>query len=99
MSERTTVTVQDQPDRGRYEAVDEAGVVAGFSEYRRHDGQIVVLHTEVDDAYEGRGVGSTLAREVIEQALAAGLGVVVSCPFVKAYVERHPELAGQVSLR
>jgi predicted GNAT family acetyltransferase len=95
-----TVTVQANEDARRYEAVDENGVVAGFAEYvERGAGSEtrVLTHTEVDDAFEGQGVGSTLAREAIEQSLDAGKRVVVDCPFIKSWVEKHPEYASRVS--
>lgn len=91
MSERANVTVVDNPGKGRYEALNEAGVVAGFAVYKRRDGHIVFTHTEVDDAFEGHGVGSTLAREVLDRARQAGEPVVVQCPFIKDFIELHPE--------
>ncbi len=94
-----TLTVQENESAQRFEAVDESGVVAGFVEYRQRDGRRVLVHTEVDDAFEGQGVGSALARESVEQSLSEGVEVIVTCPFIKEYVERHPELAEQVTLR
>ncbi len=55
------------------------------------DGAIVLLHTEVPEAFQGRGVGGKLARAAFEYARGAGRRVVVLCPFVKTYLERHPE--------
>ena len=92
-------TVQENAEAHRYEAVDESGVVAGFVEYVDHRGARLLFHTEVDDAVEGQGIGSTLARESIEQALAAGTSVETSCPFLKRWVEKHPEYAERVTLR
>ena len=93
-----SLTVQENASANRYEAVDGSGVVAGFVDYREKDGRRVLVHTEVDDAFEGQGVGSALARESLEQSLSTGSDVVVTCSFIKAYVERHPELAEQVTL-
>jgi predicted GNAT family acetyltransferase len=94
-----TLTVQENAEANRYEAVDESGVVAGFVEYVDHRGTRLLFHTEVDDAYEGQGIGSTLAREAIEQALADDRPVDISCPFLKAWVEKNPEYADRVRLR
>lgn len=96
---RMTLTVQERPEAHRYEASDESGVVAGFVEYVDHRGSRLLFHTEVDDAFEGKGVGSTLAREAIEQAFNTGLEVHVSCPFIKAWVARHPDYEGKVTIR
>ena len=42
-------------------------------------------------ALEGRGIGSRLVRAALEKVRAEGLKVVALCPFVKAYIEKHPE--------
>ncbi len=96
---RMTVTVLENADAHRYEALDESGVVAGFVEYVDHRGARLLFHTEVDDAFEGQGVGSTLAQQALDQALATGLEVRVSCPFIKTWIEKHPEYADKVTLR
>ncbi|KAB7745299.1 GNAT family N-acetyltransferase [Nostocoides sp. F2B08] len=92
MSDDTPVTVTDNPDEQRFEArVD--GELAGFAEYRlRGDDVIIFTHTEVDDAYEGRGVGSALARQALDAVRDAGeRRVVPRCPFIKAWIDRHPD--------
>ncbi|MGA8048376.1 MAG: GNAT family N-acetyltransferase [Dermatophilaceae bacterium] len=100
-SDDTTVTVTDNPDEHRFEAhVD--GELAGFAEYSLREGVIVFTHTEVDDAYEGRGVGSALARQALDAVRDAGeRRVVPRCPFIKAWIDRHPDyralLRGPVS--
>ena len=85
-----TLRVTDHPDDARYEARlgDE---LAGFSAYRLTNGQITFTHTEVDDAYEGQGVGSALARYALDDARERGLAVVPRCPFIAAWIERHPD--------
>jgi predicted GNAT family acetyltransferase len=86
------VEVVDQPDRRRYVAVLD-GEQAGFVSYRRDGDRIVFLHTEVDDRFEGRGVGSALVRRSLEAARAAGRTVVPRCPFYRAWLDRHPGYA------
>lgn len=93
MTERAQLTVRDNREDDRFEAVDESGVVAGFSAYRRRGDRVVFTHTEVDDAFEGRGVGSTLVRGALDAVRDGGLRVVPLCPFVKSYIEQHPEYA------
>jgi len=51
----------------------------------------VFTHTEIDDASEGRGLGSTLVRAALDDARRRGLSVRPDCPFVRAYVARHPD--------
>jgi NAD+ kinase len=59
--------------------------------YRRHGGEIELMHTEIDQAFEGRGLGSRLAAAALEDARRRTTPVVVTCPFVTSYLERHPE--------
>jgi hypothetical protein len=56
------------------------------------------VHTEVEEAVEGTGVGSQLVREALDDFRARGLGVVPVCPFVSAYLRRHPEYADVVGV-
>jgi predicted GNAT family acetyltransferase len=59
--------------------------------YRLEPGVITLVHTEVPQELGGRGVGSTLVRGALEAIRAKGLRVVVKCPFVAAYMGKHPE--------
>ena len=52
-----------------------------------------ILHTEVADEYEGKGYGSALARAALDHARASRLKVVPTCPFLRSYLDRHPEYA------
>jgi len=83
--------VRDNPDRHRFE-LDADGHVA-FSNYTRAGNVITIQHTEVPQELGGRGIGSALARGVLEFARAQGLKVVPRCPFVKSYIDKHPEFA------
>jgi predicted GNAT family acetyltransferase len=82
-------TVRDNPERHRFE-LDADGHVA-FSNYRREGGVLTVLHTEVPAALNGRGIGSALVRGLLAIARGEGLKVRPVCPFVKAYIGKHPE--------
>lgn len=81
--------VVDNRERHRFE-LEVEGAIA-FAAYRREDGVITFTHTIVPSALEGRGIGSRLVRGALEQVRAEGLKVVPECPFVKAYIEKHPE--------
>jgi predicted GNAT family acetyltransferase len=59
--------------------------------YRLAPGVITFTHTEVPPAIEGHGVASKLIRGALESARAQGLKVVARCPFVSAFMGRHPE--------
>jgi predicted GNAT family acetyltransferase len=92
-----SMSIQDNADHSRFEALAESGEVAGFAAYERSGDRLVFTHTVVSDDFEGRGVGSALARAGLDAARDAGLGVVPRCPFIRAYVERHPEYADLVA--
>ena len=83
--------VRDNTDRHRFE-LDADGHIA-FSEYKRANGVLTIMHTEVPKPLEGRGIGSGLIRGVLDIARSEGLKVNTLCPFAKAYIDRHPEYA------
>jgi predicted GNAT family acetyltransferase len=83
--------VHDNIERHRFE-LDIDGHVA-FSNYKRENGVLTVLHTEVPKELGGRGIGSALARGLLDIARAQRLKVLPICPFVKAFMEKHPESA------
>lgn len=85
------VTTSHHRDASRYEAhVD--GKLAGYAEYELGDGTITFTHTVVDDAFEGRGVGSALVRSALDDVRSAGeRSVVPQCPFVSGWIEKHPD--------
>jgi predicted GNAT family acetyltransferase len=73
----------------RYELeVDGALAIA---EYRLRPGRISFIHTEVPKALEGRGIGKRLVKAALDDARAQGLKVLPICPFVKHYIDTHPE--------
>jgi predicted GNAT family acetyltransferase len=88
------VQLRDNEDKQRFEGVVD-GDVAGYVRYHRRatDGAVVLIHTEVDPAYEGEGVGSALAKATLDRLRAEGSTVVARCPFVAGYIKRHPEYA------
>jgi predicted GNAT family acetyltransferase len=85
------VEVRDNPDDSRFEAYVD-GALAGFSVYVVSHGTLNFVHTEVDDAYEGQGIGSVLVRQSLDQLRDRGdVRVTASCPFVRTWLRRHPE--------
>ena len=85
------VAVRDNPAESRFEAYVD-GQLAGFSAYELSDGVITFTHTEVDDAFEGQGVGSSLVRQELDLVRADGeLRVRPLCPFVKAWIDHHAD--------
>jgi uncharacterized protein len=95
MAVAESIEVADAPDRDRYElSID--GEVVGSSIYRTRPGLIAFVHTEVDERFEGQGLGDRLIRFALEDARARGLAVLPFCPFVNAFIERHREFEALV---
>jgi predicted GNAT family acetyltransferase len=90
---RLHATVKDDPERQVFRAVLDDGAEAGVAYYDRSQGIVTFTRTEVDPAFEGRGVGSQLAGGALGMVRARGERFVWECPFIRAYVERHPEYA------
>jgi predicted GNAT family acetyltransferase len=82
--------VTDNRDLERYE-VHLGDELAGFVTYRLRPDRITFLHTEVEPALEGRGIGSLLAAAALDDARARGLSVIPICPFISSWIKRHPE--------
>lgn len=107
----TEVEVRDNRELRRVEALlprdgaddgsdDGEREVAGFSEYQIGvDGTFDFTHTEVDERFEGEGIGSRLAAGVMDFARQEGVRIRPSCSFIRSYMERHEEthdlLAGE----
>lgn len=91
------LVVQDNPQELRYEALRD-GALVGLIRYRTEPGVVVLVHTEVEEAVEGTGVGSQLVRGALDDIRARGLRLVPVCPFVAAYLRRHPEYADLVGV-
>ena len=83
-------TIVDAADAQRYEARDGA-TLAGFIDYIVKPGRIALVHTEVLPTHRGQGIGELLTRFALDDARRRGLRVIATCPYVRAYVEAHPE--------
>ena len=68
----------------------------GVLEYRLRGDALWLIHTEVPPTLEGHGIAAALTRYALDSARARGLGIVVRCEYVKAWLRRHPEYADLV---
>jgi hypothetical protein len=82
-------TVRDNTARSRFEL--EADGVTVFMNYRLTGNVISLDHTETPAAARGQGLASRLVESVLQIVRARGLKVVPRCPFVRAYLGKHPE--------
>lgn len=84
------LTIVNNRAAKRYEALVD-GQPAGYSTYEEEPGRVTFVHTVVRPQFEGRGVGSRLAKFAIDDVQARGLRITPICPFVRAYLRRHHE--------
>jgi predicted GNAT family acetyltransferase len=89
------IAVQDNPGESRYELLLD-GQVVGEIVYRLAPDALVLLHTEVLPSHENKGFGARLVAGALDDIRARGLHVVPVCPFVRAYIRRHPDYADLV---
>jgi predicted GNAT family acetyltransferase len=75
----------------RYELAVDGHIAATY--YSIADDVITFVHTEVPPELGGKGIASQLIKGALDQVRAEGLKVIAQCPFVKAYIEKHPDYA------
>ncbi len=80
---------RDNPEKNRFE-LEQDGRVAILAYERRPDA-LVLIHTEVPPELRGHHVGEAIVRGAIAAARSEGRTIVPLCPFVRAYMERHPQ--------
>jgi predicted GNAT family acetyltransferase len=86
----TEVEVQHRESGQRFTARTGSGLA--FISYERPDERTIDLqHTVVPETDRGRGVGASLVEAAFNHARKNGLRVIATCPFVKAWLEKHPE--------
>ncbi len=82
--------ISDVPAESRY-VLDLDGVRAGFMDYRLRGDVFVAVHTEIDPAYSGQGLGDLLVRRVLDQVRDTGMSLRPLCPFVQRFLQKHRE--------
>lgn len=60
-------------------------------QYDRSGERLLLLHTEVPRAIAGHGIGGALVQAALDYARAQSLLVVPHCPYVRHYLEQHPQ--------
>jgi hypothetical protein len=85
-----SLVVTDATERIRYEAHQD-GVLAGVLEYAVKPDRIALIHTEVRPEFEGHGIAAAITRFALGDARRRGLRVIAVCPYVRRYLETHPE--------
>jgi predicted GNAT family acetyltransferase len=96
--------VRELPDQSRYVLIDHGpdGTLSkeiGEESYVDVGDERVLFHTGVSDEYSGKGLGSKLVRAVVDDIVAAGKRIVPVCPYVAAWLPKHPEYADHIAER
>lgn len=85
-----SIDVQHDPKQNKYYAVvDGYEGEATYSE--ESDGTRNFHHTFVPPELRGRGVAEAIVRHALDDTKKQGHRYIATCPYVKAFVERHPE--------
>lgn len=98
MADEGTLRIEHSPAQERYEAIlssesQSEDEVVGYVDYVPEPYQVVVTHTVVREQFSGKGYASRLVREVLDDIRAGGKQVKPVCPYVRKFIERHPEYA------
>ncbi|MCB0713178.1 MAG: N-acetyltransferase [Ignavibacteriae bacterium] len=100
MDHTDNLSLQKNSSKNRFEVT--IGGMTAFVDYIEMGKKIIYTHTEVPIALEGKGLGSALARGVMEYARENNLQVIPLCPFIGTWLRKHTEyqdiLANGVSL-
>jgi len=83
-------TIFDAEAAQRYEARYDLEL-AGFIDYVVKHDRVALIHTEVLPSYQGKGLAEQLVRFALDDARMRGMRVLAICPYVRTYIERHPE--------
>ncbi|MFE7464471.1 GNAT family N-acetyltransferase [Streptomyces sp. NPDC057499] len=93
MSQDSPAPVVERVDARHRYTIQVDGEPAGFTVYRDRDGQRVFYHTEIDDAFAGRGLASILVTAALDDVRASGMRIVPVCPYVAKYLKKHDEFS------
>ena len=88
-------TAEHHAGASQFEIRTDAGLA--LLRYAVKDGILDLLHTEVPDAFEGRGYGGALVRAALDYARAQNMRIRPTCPFVRTFMTRHPEHADLIA--
>jgi uncharacterized protein len=84
------IEVSDDREAERY-VIAVGGERGGFVQYRDRGRALALVHTEIDDRFEGQGLGGRLISAALDDIRSRGLAVLPFCPFVRGYIARHHE--------
>lgn len=89
--------VLDNKEKNRFEAEVEGSLA--IIEYSVKPGVLSLNHTEVPKELSGKGIATEMAEKVLLQIELRGLKIIPVCPFIKKYIDKHPEWKSIVNER
>ncbi len=89
--------IEHLPERGRFQVLDAAGVQVAELDYQVRPGVWDLTHTYADPSQRGTGLASAMVTHVMDEARAAGVHIVPSCPYLPVWLARHPDYADLVA--
>lgn len=90
-------TVIEVAEQHRY-VIQAGGEQVGLMEYQLDGDTLALLHAETNPAHSGQGIAGELTRVVLDEARERGHVVLPFCPYVSAWIRKHPEYADLVPL-
>jgi predicted GNAT family acetyltransferase len=90
------IEVEHEPERSRFVLRDGEKEIGEERYLDTGSGERILFHTVVSEEYSGRGLAGRLVQEAVEVTIADALAVVPVCPYVRAWLPRHPEYAAHV---
>ena len=85
-----SISILKNDELNRFEIYSD-GELAGFAEFKVENQMISYTHTEIDPRFGGKGLGSKLIKEALDEALEQNLEVAPYCSFVSAYIKKSGE--------
>ncbi len=92
MPEKLEITNNEELQQFEYRTDNELATLT----YKFYKKDIAFMHTNVPDSLAGKGIASALASTAFEYAKKINKKVMVYCPFVAAYLKKHPQLKDQL---
>ena len=85
-----SISILKNEELNRFEIYSD-GELAGFADFKIENQMISYTHTEIDPKFGGKGLGSQLIKEALDEALEQNLEVAPYCSFVSAYIKKNSE--------
>jgi hypothetical protein len=73
--------------------IEENNIAIAELDYQLNDKTLLILHTEVEESLEGKGIGKELVAAAVDYVRNNSLMINATCPYAKKVLDRTPEFA------